>query len=289
MRERLTKDRVTEILRSFYLHNFIAKPQREIFSESVIRSDVQVNGVDSPGLGDSLILTSVLPKVRLFNEPLKVFVGLGLLKENDFSQEEAMTMPEIARFDWGGGHCTQRLQRAFGLEPSLRPQARLTIPNRAIERGRVFVHLKNDTDMKRCVPNSLDEHSINTVKIFFSRNPDLKPIYFGNDLSLTEMVGEMETCEFFLGIDSGPMHLAAALNLKSIVIINSPSTKIHLPCLRESLVPNSEWLYPQNTHLNRAGENELVPRFNFENLKSAFAGEIYQYWSEEFLDIKMND
>jgi ADP-heptose:LPS heptosyltransferase len=103
------------------------------------------------------------------------------------------------------------------------------------------------------------------------------------------MVKKMESCEFFLGIDSGPMHLAAVLELKSIVIINDSSSGLHLPCLKECRVPNSEWLYPQNTHLNRAGENQLVARFNFENLAAAFLGETYPYWSEEYLDIKIKE
>jgi hypothetical protein len=289
MRDRLNKERVTEILESFYKHNFIIKPKREPFSEGVISSGVLANGLDSPGLGDSLILTSVLPQVKIYNSPLQVLVETLNLEADSFSSNHGISAAELAQFDWGGGHCTQRLQRSLGLSVSTKPSGKLKFSHRAKVKGQVFVHLRTNTDWKRGIPNSLDEASIETVFLFFESNKHLTPIYYDNDLTLVEMVKKMESCEFFLGIDSGPMHLAAVLELKSIVIINDSSSGLHLPCLKECRVPNSEWLYPQNTHLNRAGENQLVARFNFENLAAAFLGETYPYWSEEYLDIKIKE
>ena len=80
----------------------------------------------------------------------------------------------------------------------------------------------------------------------------------------------MSKCEYFLGIDSGPMHMAAGLGLKSIVIINNTGNNIYLPRIKECDIPNSEWLYPQNVHLN---------------LSRAFNGEIYPYFSEDYLSL----
>ncbi len=96
----------------------------------------------------------------------------------------------------------------------------------------------------------------------------------------------METCEYFLGIDSGPMHVAASMDLKSIINVNDPNNLIYLPKIKECELPNSEWLYPQNVHLNRSGETELVPKFTYENLLSAFKGRVYPYWKDDFLDVK---
>lgn len=288
MRDRLSKEIVTEILQSFYRHNFIVKPKRAPFSDLAIRSGATLHGVEAPGLGDSLILTSVLPHVKINSESLRPLISTGHLDETDFVSAECISSLEVADFDWGGGHCTQRLQRALGTEASLVPGGKIRLSHKAKERGRVFVHLTTSTDWKRIVLNSLDEISISTVNSFFKSNPSLTPIYCENNLSLAEMVGEMESCEFFLGIDSGPMHLAAALKIKSIIIINDLAGRIHLPCLRECRVPNTEWLYPQNVHLNMSGENQLVPRLNFKNLASAFLGKVYPYWSEEYLDITIN-
>jgi hypothetical protein len=82
------------------------------------------------------------------------------------------------------------------------------------------------------------------------------------------------------------MHVAAALNLKSVVIINDPNCFICLPRIKECELPNSEWLYPQNVHLNRSGITELVPKFNEKNISFALNGEIYPYWSEQYLTLK---
>jgi ADP-heptose:LPS heptosyltransferase len=95
----------------------------------------------------------------------------------------------------------------------------------------------------------------------------------------------METCEYFLGIDSGPMHLAAAMDVKSVIIINDPQRLIYLPKIKECELPNAEWLYPQNVHLNRCGETELVPILSADNILKSISGLVYPYWSEKFLDL----
>ena len=103
---------------------------------------------------------------------------------------------------------------------------------------------------------------------------------------LNQIIEIIASCEYFLGIDSGPMHVAAALDIKSIIVINDPTNNIYLPKIKECEIPNAEWLYPQNVHLNRINSNELVPYFDIQNLSKAFKGEIYPYWSTEFLNIK---
>ena len=117
-------------------------------------------------------------------------------------------------------------------------------------------------------------------------NTYFTPYYYDNDLTINELIEVIETCEYFLGIDSGPMHIAAALDLKSIVIINDPNQLVYLPKIKECELPNSEWLYPQNIHLNRSGQTELVPNFNYQNLLDAFEGKVYPYWKEEYLTIQ---
>jgi hypothetical protein len=105
--------------------------------------------------------------------------------------------------------------------------------------NKVFVHLKNNTDWKRNIPNSLDDVQIDTVLNFFNFHNEFLPFYFNNDLEINELISVMETCEFFLGIDSGPMHLAAAMDIKSVVIINDPKMLICLPKIKECELPNA--------------------------------------------------
>jgi hypothetical protein len=45
------------------------------------------------------------------------------------------------------------------------------------------------------------------------------------------------------------------------------------------------WLYPQNVHLHQNGENEVVKKLSVFNIKKAFNGEIYPFWSHKFLDL----
>jgi hypothetical protein len=96
----------------------------------------------------------------------------------------------------------------------------------------------------------------------------------------------MASCEYFVGIISGPMHLAAALDLKIVGIINFPEPdRIYLPVLKDIALVESAWFYPQSVLLHQDGEGELVPRFSLDNLERAFGGEIYPYWSDRYLSL----
>jgi hypothetical protein len=68
-------------------------------------------------------------------------------------------------------------------------------------------------------------------------------------------------------------------------MINDPQRLIYLPKIKECELPNSEWLYPQNVHLNRSGETELVPSLSVHNIYKSIHGLVYPYWSENFLDL----
>jgi hypothetical protein len=106
----------------------------------------------------------------------------------------------------------------------------------------------------------------------------------GQDLEQT--ITRMAECEFFLGISSGPMHLAAALDLKIVALVNFPSAgELYLPVLRDVDVVEVEWLYPQGVVLHQDEEGPLVPRISLDTLERAFAGEIYPYWSTEYLGL----
>lgn len=273
-------DEVSNILHEFY--------ESQTTEKTEIPSNLNITSIYNPsyGLGDSIILTSVSPTIKINNDVLET-INSNYFDSNNLTSEHGTSIEEFFKYDTDGGHCTQRLQKIMGLEPSIKPQGKLIFNAETKQKNKVFVHLKNGTDWKRVIPNSLTDEEVGMIKQFFVNNEIFEPYFYDNNLNINDLISEMETCEYFLGIDSGPMHVAAALDIKSIVIINDPNCFINLPKIKECEVPNSEWLYPQNVHLNKSGATQLVPKFNLQNLLFAFKGEIYPYWSEDYLQIKL--
>lgn len=240
---------------------------------------------NAEGLGDAIILTSILPYLKVNNQLLKELNEKYINKEN-LTDNLDFCITELAQNDWGGGHAIQRFQKSLGLHVEIKPKGKINYNPNLKKKNKVFINLQNNTDWKRNIPNSLDIEQIKIIYDFFMLNTYFTPYYYNNDLTINEIIEVMETCEYFLGIDSGPMHIAAALDLKSIIIINDPNQLIYLPKIKECELPNSEWLYPQNIHLNRSGHTELVPNFNYQTLLDAFEGKVYPYWNEDYLNIK---
>jgi len=239
---------------------------------------------NAEGLGDAIILTSLLPYLKVNNQLLRELDKKYIDKEN-LTNNLDFCITELAQNDWGGGHAIQRFQKSLGLPVEIKPKGKINYNPDLKKKNKVFINLQNNTDWKRNIPNSLDIEQIKMIYDFFMLNTYFIPYYYNNDLTINEIIEVMETCEYFLGIDSGPMHIAAALNLKSIIIINDPNQLIYLPKIKECELPNSEWLYPQNVHLNRNGQTELIPKFFNQTLLDAFEGKVYPYWSEEYLTI----
>jgi hypothetical protein len=273
------RNEVADILRSFYLDKSTVNPGAPVapFRPKSIHND-------APGLGDSIIMTSVVPEIKVFSQVLAEITETRF-SHQALSSEPGLAISELAQHDWLGGHAIQRFQRSLGLTVNVKPTGKLGYDPSLTRPNRVFVHLQNGTDWKRAIPNSLSVTESSFIQEFFSANPQFEPYFYNNDLAINELISQIESCEYFLGIDSGPMHIAAALNRKSIILINDPACLVYLPKIKECELPNLEWLYPQNVHLNRAGETALVPRLTFDSLLEAFAGQVYPYWSDEYLDI----
>ena len=100
-------------------------------------------------------------------------------------------------------------------------------------------------------------------------------------------IKELSKCEYFIGLNSGFMNLAACFDIKSIIILNIPTnpSDIVLPVLKDIRVPDMNWLYPQNVHLHQDGGLNMVPLFSYENILKAINGEIYPFWTEKYLDL----
>ena len=271
-------EEIKNLLDNFYLGEKTGKEKKEgVFDDKIIYNPEN-------GLGDNIILTSVFPNIKVNSNLLSIIDSKYINKEL-LTNKIGISVTKLSENDWDGGHCIQRIQKSLGLNVEKKPKGFINYDITKRIPNKVFIHLKNNTDWKRDIPNSLSEVEINRVVNFFNSHDGFLPFYFNNNLEINELISEMETCEFFLGIDSGPMHLAAAMDIKSIVIINDPKMLIWLPKIKECELPNAEWLYPQNVHLNRNGETELIPKFSEKNILNAINGTIYPYWSEEYLNL----
>lgn len=273
------------------------------------------NLTNSPcGIGDSLIM-SAIPKMAaqagrkhgiFHNAPH--FDELSLFIENfqKTPQVNALAADKLQRiYDMGAGHFIQRLQRAFGYTPDILPKAGIVCHGQKVP-GRIAVHLaagRHATWQRQYVhPKAREVYPENVAVISeLARDwPQLELIEVGatrlagegvhdyTGKTLSETIRLLATCEFFLGIVSGPMHLATALGCKGIVVLNFPrADQIVLPTLKDIALIESEWLYPQNTHLHQDGESFLVPRFGLSSLKAALDGEVYPFWSHRYLDLTL--
>jgi len=164
---------------------------------------------------------------------IAAFTNSKYINKELLTNEIGTSVTKLSENDWNGGHCIQRIQKSLGLNVEKKPKGFINYDIKKRISNKVFVHLKNNTDWKRNIPNSLDEVQIDKVVNFFNFHNEFLPFYFNNDLEINELISVMETCEFFLGIDSGPMHLAAAMDIKSVVIINDPKMLICLPKIKE--------------------------------------------------------
>jgi hypothetical protein len=210
-------------------------------------------------------------------------------------------------YDAGNGHFIQRLHRAIGLQPPLKPQGRLVVPGEKV-RGRVALHFEpgrhSEWQRMHVHPRAREIYPETAAELqtFIDTHQDLEFMEVGGRPSglvrgivnntgtvLEDTMRLLQSCEWFIGIMSGPMHLATALDCKCVVIVNFPDpSQIVLPTLKDTDLVESEWLYPQHVHLHQEGEGPQVKQFSRRNLELAFEGKLYPYWSDRYLHLIQN-
>ncbi len=210
----------------------------------------------------------------------------------------------VATYDLGNGHYIQRLRRAFGYPVDDLPRGCLVVPDTRPTPKRVALHFEAGAhslwQRQHVHPQAriLSRESKAAIQQFIARHGDWEFVEFGKTsqawdgvldrtgIPFADAIRELAQCEYFLGILSGPLHIAAALGLKIITIVNfPPADQIYLPTLVDSGQVEGEWFYPQSVLLHQEGEGPLVPMLTVKNLECAFQGEIYPYWSEDYLSL----
>jgi hypothetical protein len=263
------------------------------------------------GLGDTLMLTDIFWKskgqVNVFSsspyfEEVMKFVPGFMPSSNSVFMLDAPTA--VSRFNVGNGHFIQRLRRVFGYPVDVKPKPFLDVKAKR-NPNRVILHFepgKHAEWQKRWVHKRARElYTENKIVIeqFINAHPELefhdvgkRPNFSHHNVfyhlcpTTKDLIEYIGTAGWFLGIMSGPMHIATALGLKCIVVINFPRPeRVLLPTLVPIPQVEAEWFYPQNVHLHQEGSGPTVPELTRESLEDAFAGRVYPYWTDEYLGL----
>ena len=227
------------------------------------------------------------------------FKNLNFFDHNN----QAIRYELLEFFDLGSGHIIQKSRRALGLPIHLKPKSFLHTGLPKIK-NKIGLHLSTGNSALSLSnlnqnPRQIYEKNLLLIKDFIKKQSNqYEFVEFGQNSmglecknfcgkNITESIKELSTCEYFIGLNSGFMNIAACFDIKSIIIVNIPTNanEIVLPSLKDIPCPDLNWLYPQNVHLHQDNESPIVPIFNLNNLQKALNGEIYPFWSNEYLEL----
>lgn len=265
------------------------------------------------GLGDTVVLTDLPRKAHRHGEQVQVFSTSPffepLMQFNPYhtkghGAQNTSVSHLLDRYDCGNGHTIQRIQRAWGYEPDLRPKGCIEtliqkIPNRIALHFEPGTHSLWQRENVHPRARQIYPETHQQLQAFIRANEDrfefvevgkatsgLVGVENKTALAMEATIELLASCEYFIGIISGIYHLAAALDLKTILILNFPHPRrIYLPTLVDFGQIEAEWLMPQSVILHQEGDGELVPRFTSANLERAIHGLVYPYWSDQFLPL----
>lgn len=269
------------------------------------------------GLGDTLMLTD-LPRAAKLQGKTWTCISNSLHFRPLMARNPFWTEPKyneqvflvqaaclIRHCDVGGGHYLQRIRRAFNLDVDPVPRACIKWEGER-RSNRVILHFHAGThaiwQRQHVHPNArqLGVESKHAIEAFIQTRKDLEFLQIGatdNPIrgahqwptpSLDALIDIIGSASWFIGIMSGPLHVATALKLRCVVVINFPEAhKLMLPTLKAVEVVESEWCYPQNVHLHQEAEGPLVPRLTLQSLNETFDGKVYPFWKEDWCNLIM--
>lgn len=307
---------IKDILRSFYADKVNVKPY--IQDLKIIQELKKINVTTlNIGLGDAIVLTSLTnnqsKEIDIFsrNKHWPTLCKFNNKLSNINKYQERIRTEMLEFFNCGNGHLHQKIQRALGLNIELLPKGYLNPTKEiAFKKNKIAINFSagpSGLDLIKIGfknPRRLDEPSkievekfIKNSKYHFVEMGTERMFEFDNvedftNRSIEDSINELNSCEFFIGLNSGFMSISAALGIKSIILLNVPHIQdVYLPFMVDFLVRDTgigedmAWLFPQNVHLHQHGQNELVPIVSEENIKRAINGEVYPFWKFDFLDL----
>jgi hypothetical protein len=267
------------------------------------------------GIGDSVVINQLLFETESKRSNIHIksysdkFFQISqfnkFIKTNfyDESCPEQYRTEVLEDYNLGSGHLIQKMRKFFNLPVLNKPKSFLETGEEKIK-NRIGLHLSvgasaMELSKFNSFPRQIYKQNIDIIQKFINEHPEYQFVEFGGQsVGLTNCIDycgqtmslsikELSKCEYFIGLNSGFMNLAACFDIKSIIILNIPinPSDIVLPVLKDIRVPDMNWLYPQNVHLHQDGKSDLVPLFNYENILKAINGEIYPFWTEKYLDL----
>ena len=293
-----TKDDVRLMLKGVKEKYYKPLPHREPYDDLYWKNEAM-------WLGDTSYLTMIPYKASQNGKTMYVksdsfFLSPLMSFNKDYKEDTSdniyQTINDIHNYDFGGGHFLQRIQRAMGFEPDLKPTTHFDIECNKFKNsvlinieGHHYNHLTEQ--VAPIIQKYVDR---NKNRFYFAETWANRPLPYIDGIrhfqfNIINLIKEMSKFEYLIGFDSGLMHIASGLGIKSVIITDShmglKTDMLYLPReFSNPLLPGA-YLYPQNVHLYMNDENELVKQFTLDNLERAIDGELYPYWSDDFLDI----
>ena len=203
------------------------------------------------------------------------------------------------RFDLGPGHNFQRARRLFGLPVSCIPRGSIVqskpVPVPVAKKVTIHIEPGPHAEFQKRYhkrPRVVYEQNIEVLKKFIRSQTGVDFVEIGTSTlsdcarrfsgSVSELIAEMSTASMHIGIISGPYHLATALGIPTVCIINFPSPwELMLPVVRNVDVVEAEWLYPQSQILHQDHDSAHWPIFNLLNLEKAYNFELFPYYGDK--------
>lgn len=266
----------------------------------------------NPGVGDSLMTYQALNEQECNGH---IFFPYNRHYANEFldfnayistSQISAykpiLNICDIQTHIKTGGHFLQKVQKILGLTIQEIPKPKLTtdiatIKNRVVMTFDRGAHGANQTHLHPRPRILYPEHQ-ETIQSFINDHQHtyefievgqtksaLHGVQDQTNIGIRETAKLIASCDFFFGILNGLVHIAAAFNKKSIMIVNFPKVQhIVLPTIKYNCHPDMDWIYPQNVHLHQDSGSLLVPKVTYHNIMKSFNYEIYPYFNQGILN-----
>lgn len=298
---------LADIIKKYYKNK---QDQRPLFDFSKLKI-THITTYNS-GLGDTALLTF---NGKSNQKPIHIFANnkywdtfckfnSNLSKQINF-MENYFPIENFGSLGSGNGHIINGIQRGLNIDVENKPRGYLYIDNKPeCNINKIGLCFTTNNSGNFLInkgfnnPRNLNYNSLSIINDFINSS-NYEFVQFGNvdvlnntkvknfiGRSIEESIIELSSCNYYIGLNSGFMHLSTALNIKSIILVNVPHpADFYLPILKNVAIYDLNWLYPQNVHLHEYGENELVKKINLDNIFRAINGDIYPFWKDDYLHL----
>ncbi len=218
------------------------------------------------GLGDTLSCFNTNKKIWSPSNHFKILKKYSSCPAINQPSGVGLPVDKLHQVNFQGQHLFNRVRIVSGLDPLENPKAILDLINyKPIKNNIAFSFdvgsevanqkIKLHPRARELYPEYRDIFeefmSINSSKFNFFEI-GLNSFNFNNSLNLTSLdlertIDILSKCHFFIGMHSGLMHLATAIGLKCLIVVNFPRDDLFNFQNTNALENTQEmhWLYPQ--------------------------------------------